>query len=357
MPRSRALSSALPSSSIPPRTLPAAGSSASAVPLSTSSSRAHLARPRPQDSDASSQRTQQPIRKRIRTSAHAPLAPIPDLTASASAPRAALDTLAAAAAHHSSAMDDLSLSSSASYANSWIAWFLASKGNEYFCEVDEEYIVDRFNLTGLNAEVQGYSAALDLITDTAADEDLNDEQREQLESSARHLYGLIHARFIITSRGLSKMIEKHKKGDFGRCPRVLCYGQPLLPLGLSDLPYQKAVKLYCPRCEDLYSPKSSRHGSIDGAYFGSTFAHMLFMVYPGMIPSKSVPGAGQGSGGQAGLGAGGLGAQAAAKVERVRPRIFGFQVHEHAKLLRWQEKIRDQQIARLEAHERESQVE
>ena len=48
-----------------------------------------------------------------------------------------------------------------------LRWFLASKGNEYFCEVDEEYIVDRFNLTGLNAEVSGYSAALDLITDTA----------------------------------------------------------------------------------------------------------------------------------------------------------------------------------------------
>lgn len=72
---------------------------------------------------------------------------------------------------------------------------------------------------------------------------------------------------------------------------------------------------------------------------------MLFMVYPGMIPSKSVPGAGQGSGGQAGLGAGGLGAQSAAKVERVRPRIFGFQVHEHAKLLRWQERVRDQYVS------------
>lgn len=80
-------------------------------------------------------------------------------------------------------------------------------GNEYFCEVDEEYIVDRFNLTGLNAEVPGYSHALELITDTAADDDLNDEQRDQLETSARHLYGLIHARFIITSRGLSKMVS------------------------------------------------------------------------------------------------------------------------------------------------------
>ncbi|KAK4050096.1 casein kinase 2 regulatory subunit [Microbotryomycetes sp. JL201] len=259
-------------------------------------------------------------------------------------------------------MDDLSNTSSASYANSWISWFLASKGNEYFCEVDEEYIVDRFNLTGLNTEVQGYSAALELITDTAADEDLNEEQRDQLETSARHLYGLIHARFIITSRGLSKMIEKYKKGDFGRCPRVLCYGQALLPLGLSDIPHHKAVKLYCPRCEDLYSPKSTRHGMIDGAYFGSTFAHMLFMVYPGLIPSKSIPGAAQpsGAGGggtsQVGSAQGGLQSGAASKVERVRPRIFGFKVHEAAKLQRWQERQRDKQIVRLEQIERQGQM-
>jgi len=104
------------------------------------------------------------------------------------------------------------------------------------------------------------------------------------------------------------------------------------------------------------------------------------MVYPGMIPSKSVPGGsaggshhhhssnlGGGSNGGGNNGGGqpqsastntggsglmgsvgqggstaGLGSQVASKVERVRPRIFGFQVHEHARLLRWQEKIRDQ---------------
>ena len=143
----------------------------------------------------------------------------------------------------------------------------------------------------------------------------------------------------MTPPSLDPQIEKYKKGDFGRCPRVFCYGQALLPLGLSDLAYQKAVKLYCPRCEDLYSPKSSRHGAIDGAYFGSTFAHMLFMVYPGMVPSKAVPGAAQAAGG--GPPAGPLGSQAASKVERVMPKIFGFQVHEAAKLQRWQAKVRD----------------
>lgn len=49
--------------------------------------------------------------------------------------------------------------------SAWISWFLSTKGNEYFCEVDEEYILDRFNLTGLNGEVHHYSQALDMITD------------------------------------------------------------------------------------------------------------------------------------------------------------------------------------------------
>jgi hypothetical protein len=43
----------------------------------------------------------------------------------------------------------------------WISWFHSPKGNEYFREVDEDFIIDRFNLTGLNNEVQ----TLDLITD------------------------------------------------------------------------------------------------------------------------------------------------------------------------------------------------
>lgn len=62
-------------------------------------------------------------------------------------------------------MDDLSTGSDSEFANTWISWFLSTKGNEYFCEVDEEYILDRFNLTGLNGEVHHYAQALDMITD------------------------------------------------------------------------------------------------------------------------------------------------------------------------------------------------
>jgi len=44
-------------------------------------------------------------------------------------------------------------------------------------------------------------------------------------------------------------------------------------------------------------------------------------------------------------------AAVALKAERYRPRIFGFQVNEIAKLQRWQEAVRDRQIARLEEWE------
>ncbi|MBW0472074.1 hypothetical protein O181_011789 [Austropuccinia psidii MF-1] len=268
-------------------------------------------------------------------------------------------------------MDELSTGSESDYSNSWITWFLSTKGNEYFCEVDEEYILDRFNLTGLNSEVLHFGQALDLITDALVEDELEEVSRSSVESAARHLYGLIHARYIITSRGLAKMLDKYKKADFGRCPRVLCNTQALLPVGLSDAPYLKAVKLYCPRCEDIYTPKSSRHGAIDGAYFGTTFPHMLFMVYPNMVPPKSLR---LGSGNninsnnqgltQAGTSAAGVsqtigtssssqtgGSDSALKAERYRPRIFGFKVHEIARLNRWQESLRDEQINRLKSLE------
>lgn len=265
--------------------------------------------------------------------------------------------------------EDLSTGSESDYSNSWVSWFLSSKGNEYFCEVEEDYILDRFNLTGLNTEVTNYSQALDLITDNLDDEEVPDELRGSLDVQARLLYGLIHARWIVTARGLAKMLDKYKRADFGRCPRVLCHAQPLLPVGLTDVPYEKSVKLYCGRCEDIYSPKSSRHGSIDGAYFGSTFPHLLFLVYPHLIPLKTSAEstdwrvAGRGSGqrkqqramedANATIPAEGLGedvstAAAAAKAERYRPRIFGFQVNELAKWQRWQEAVRDKQISRLE---------
>lgn len=103
-----------------------------------------------------------------------------------------------------------------------------------------------------------YDYALDLIldADNPQNENLTEEQHELVESAAEMLYGLIHVRYILTSRGMSAMFEKYKNYEFGRCPRVLCGGQACLPVGTSDVPRHSTVKIYCPKCEDIYYPRS-----------------------------------------------------------------------------------------------------
>jgi casein kinase II subunit beta len=108
----------------------------------------------------------------------------------------------------------------------------------------------------------------------------------------------------------------------------MCHSHPLLPMGLSDVPSSKPVKLYCARCEDIYNPKSSRHAAIDGAYFGTSFHNIIFQVYPALIPAKSA--------------------------ERYVPRVYGFKVHAAAALVRWQNNKRDDMRRRLRKMEVES---
>ncbi|KAJ1456096.1 casein kinase II, regulatory subunit [Pelagophyceae sp. CCMP2097] len=187
--------------------------------------------------------------------------------------------------------------------SSWIAWFLSLRDNAFFCEVDEEYIQDDFNLTGLSSLVPYYDYALDVILDVevAAEDSLTEEQQELVESAAEMLYGLIHARYVITNRGLQAMQEKFAQDAFGHCPRALCNGQAVLPVGRSDMPRNYTVHVFCPSCHDIFVPRSTRSASIDGAYFGTTFPHLFLLTFPDTVPQRCA--------------------------QAFVPRIFGFRIH------------------------------
>lgn len=134
----------------------------------------------------------------------------------------------------------------------------------------------------------------------SADGTLTYEQNNMVESDAELLYGLIHVRYISTSKGMAAMVrqltfrylptmhlnsllfsiiksnyllhicmciytfqlEKYRNYDFGRCPRVHCNKQRCLPVGQSDIPKSSTVKIYCPKCEDVYAPQSRHQESI-----------------------------------------------------------------------------------------------
>ncbi|KAI9098235.1 casein kinase II beta chain [Phlyctochytrium arcticum] len=166
---------------------------------------------------------------------------------------------------------------------SWISWFCSLPGHEFFVEVPDEFVEDDFNLTGLSNNVPYYNDALDLILDLEPD-DSEQAPQSVIESSAELLYGLIHARFILTKQGLAAIEEKFTTGIFGRCPRHYCGGCAVIPCGRSDVPGVDTVKMYCPRCSDLYHPKEPKFQTIDGAFFGTTVAHLLFLNAPDLVP-------------------------------------------------------------------------
>lgn len=157
---------------------------------------------------------------------------------------------------------------------SWSTWFCDLKGNDILVHINEEFINDDFNLTGLNQIIPKYKDVLSMIRDT--DTDLDSEDYQELNKYATSLYYLIHQRYIISKKGLADMADRFNAGDFGKCPRFLCNQSNLLPIGLHESLGKSSVKLFCPKCQEVYYP-SSKYAKIDGAAFGPSFPSLLLL--------------------------------------------------------------------------------
>ncbi|KAJ6241247.1 casein kinase ii subunit beta [Anaeramoeba flamelloides] len=139
---------------------------------------------------------------------------------------------------YESSSDSNYSSSSDSSLLSWAEWFCDLDDHEWFCIINEDYLMDNFNFYGLQKYIKNFSYTIDLIRDLDNEqfEFLTEEEKHKLEKEAFVLYGLIHARYIITYSGMRDMRKKIKNHSFGRCKRYLCKQSALLPIGLSDKP-------------------------------------------------------------------------------------------------------------------------
>ena len=72
---------------------------------------------------------------------------------------------------------------------------------------------------------------------------------------------------------------KFLKGEYGHCPRALCDNMAVLPVGMNDCLRRSRVKVFCPKCEEVYVPNLS----LDGAYFGTSIAHAFLKAYQKQI--------------------------------------------------------------------------
>ena len=148
----------------------------------------------------------------------------------------------------------------------WIQWFCGLKGHEMFCEVERSYIEDGFNLYGLRACVSNFSDCLDLILDRIGPDDSDDSH---LTQSACTLYGLIHARYIITAHGLDAMYNKvrciyvispplRSSAPALPCPFSLFSSRSRLPVSPPRPMHTQYIYTYIPRLPPSLSPSPTR---------------------------------------------------------------------------------------------------
>ncbi|OHT14742.1 Casein kinase II subunit beta [Tritrichomonas foetus] len=153
----------------------------------------------------------------------------------------------------------------------WVSDHVSSR--PWLCIVEDTYINDNFNLYGLSSTVNDYQNALKIIRGHYYDIP-SSKSHNELQQSAKTLYGLIHSRYLLTFAGVKEMQKKYEKGIYGYCPRVSCKNQPLLPIGLSPNPGESTVKTFCASCQDIYDADCE----LDGCYFGPYFPHFFIQA-------------------------------------------------------------------------------
>ena len=98
------------------------------------------------------------------------------------------------------------------------------------------------------------------------------------------LYGLIHARHILTPMGQAQMMRKTVTRDYGVCYSAGCNNQNYSPIALSDEFGVDDVKIFSPKDQGI----NQCFKTVDAAFFGKRFPHLLIMTNPGVFPEENL---------------------------------------------------------------------
>ena len=181
---------------------------------------------------------------------------------------------------------------------SWREWLLSQEIGRYFVDIDDSFLSNPFNFYGLRQQVAHFRLALDLIrSNYIPPSDYPRDWPVTLNDHAITLYGVLHARYLMTAEGRRRMRDKYESGDFERCPRTLCNGTRCLPVSVCDCVGKFGMKLFCPNCQETYEARKT--AALDGAFFGTSWVYPFLKLYRELTPTEPP--------------------------ERFVPRLFGYQ--------------------------------
>jgi casein kinase II subunit beta len=167
----------------------------------------------------------------------------------------------------------------------WVDSLCSVPRRRYFVTIELSYLNDNFNFFGLRGKVHEdqttFRSAVDAIRGRPQ------ELLPDVHRAAVRLYGLLHARYLLTQNALCQMYDKFTRKEFPRCPRICCGGQVCLPYGPNDEIGVSMLRMFCPQCREVYVADDEISHSIDGAYFGPSWIHLFVQRYEkelGVVP-------------------------------------------------------------------------
>jgi casein kinase II subunit beta len=146
----------------------------------------------------------------------------------------------------------------------WVTAFSERAGNELYLKVPNSFIIDPVTISCLNTLLNGINQTyskhvLDYIL-IISDSHCFPKSKKFIHQNklATDYYNILHSLFVVSPQGLLEVKKMFKQKKFGECLRVYCDRFPLIPVGFHDQLRRSKVKLFCPKCRDIYYPTNIR---------------------------------------------------------------------------------------------------